>query len=184
MTGRLRARLRGIVRDERGFTLSETIVTMAIMGVAIAAVAILFTSASNAEVDLNLRFQSQSEARAALDTFRREVHNACSASVTGGTAVRLKTLDSSYLCSVSSATWCTSGSGTRYGLYREAGASCSSAGTLKADYLTGGSIFAAATATNRLPTVSIDMTINRRPSVARLGYRLQDSIALRNGVRG
>jgi len=181
---RLRRRLRQISRDERGFTLTELTVTMAIMGIVIAAVVTLFTSGSNAEVELNLRFQSQSEARLALDSFRREVHNACSATVTGGTTVQLKTLTSTYACSTASATWCTSGSGTRYKLYRQTGATCSSSGVLKADYLTGSSVFAVATATNLLPKVSIDLTVNRKPSVSRLAYRLQDSIALRNGTRG
>ena len=124
-----------------GFTLSEMVVTMAIMGVVIAAVATLFTSGTSASVDLNLRFASQSEARLALDTFRREVHNACDATVSGGTSVTLKTLTSSYACTTNSATWCTSGSGSRYGLYRQTGATCNAAGVLRADYLTGASIF-------------------------------------------
>jgi prepilin-type N-terminal cleavage/methylation domain-containing protein len=183
---RLGHRLRSLARDERGFTLSEMVVTMAIMGVVIAAVATLFTSGTSASVDLNLRFASQSEARLALDTFRREVHNACDATVSGGTSVTLKTLTSSYACTTDSSTWCTSGSGSRYGLYRKAGATCDTAGVLRADYLTGASIFtvtAPAAGTYVLKQVGIDMTINQKPSIARLGYRIQDSIALRNGVR-
>ena len=183
---RLGHRLRPLAREERGFTLSEMIVTMAIMGIVITAVATLFTSGTNASVDLNLRFASQSEARLALDTFRREVHNACDATVSGGTSVTLKTLTSSYTCTTNSATWCTSGSGSRYGLYRQTGATCSSAGVRRADYLTGASIFsvtAPAAGTYLLKKVGIDMTVNRKPSIARLGYRIQDSIAIRNGGR-
>ncbi len=173
-------------RDERGFTLSEMVVTMAIMGIVIAAIATLFTSGTSASVDLNLRFASQSEARLALDTFRREVHNACDATVSGGTSVTLKTLTSSYACATNSATWCTSGSGSRYGLYRQAGASCSSSGSRKADYLTGASVFsvtAPAAGTYVLKKVAVDMTVNQKPSISRLGYRIQDAIALRNGAR-
>lgn len=182
---RLGNRLRGLARNERGFTLSEMVVTMAIMGVVIAAVATLFTSGTSASVDLNLRFASQSEARLALDTFRREVHNACDATVSGGTSVTLKTLTSSYACTSNSSTWCTSGSGSRYGLYRQAGASCSSAGVLRADYLTGASIFTvtAPAGTYKLKQVGIDLTVNQKPSISRLGYRIQDAIALRNGAR-
>ncbi len=173
-------------REEAGFTLSEMVVAMAIMGIVIGAVATLFTSGTKASVDLNLRFASQSDARLALDLFRREVHNACDATVSGGTSVTLKTLSSSYVCTTTSATWCTSGSGTRYGLYRQAGGSCSSSGALKADYLTGGSIFsvtAPSTGTYVLKKVGIDMTINQRPAVSRLAYRIQDAIAIRNGAR-
>ena len=177
--------LRRSARDERGFTLTEMVVTMAIMGVVIGAIATLFTSGSNAEVDLNLRFSSQTEARLALDTFRREVHNACSATVTGGgTTVALSTLDSSYACTTSSSTWCTSGSGSRYALYRQTGATCSAAGSQKADYVTTSTIFSVATpVTNVLPRVAIDLTVNMKPSIARLSYRIQDQIALRNGAR-
>ena len=182
---RLGDHLRRLARNERGFTLSEMVVTMAIMGVVIGAVATLFTSGTKAEVDLNLRFASQSEARLALDSFRREVHNACDATVSGGTSVTLKSLDSSYACA-DLATWCTSGSGSRYELYRQTGASCSSAGTRKADYLTGNSVFslsAPATGTYVLKKVGIDMTVNQEPSITRLGYRIQDDIAIRNGAR-
>ncbi len=183
---RLRRFWRSLRSSEGGFTLSEMVVAMAIMGVVIGAVATLFTSGSKASVDLNLRFASQSDARVALDLFRREAHNACDATVSGGTSVTLKTLSSSYACTTTSATWCTSGSGTRYGLYRQTGASCSSSGERKADYLTGGSIFsvtAPATGTYVLKKVSIDMTINQRPSISRLAYRIQDAIAIRNGAR-
>jgi prepilin-type N-terminal cleavage/methylation domain-containing protein len=197
---RLGHRLRLLAREQRGFTLIEMLVTMAIMGVVIGAVAMLFTSGTKAEVDLNLRFSSQTEARLALDTFRREVHNACSATVSGtsgsvtdpgGTArtrypvVALKTLDSGYACSVNSANWCTVGSGSSYSLYRQSGATtCSSSSTRRAQYLTRGTIFMIATATGLLPKIGVDMTVNRSASVARLSYRIHDDIALRNGARG
>ena len=183
---RLGNRLSGLRLDERGFTLSEMIVTMAIMGVVIGAVATLFTSGTSASVDLDLRFAAQSEARVALDTFRREVHNACDATVSGGSSVTLKTLTSGYACTTNSSTWCTSGSGSRYGLYRKAGATCNAAGSPRADYLIGASIFTVTTpaaGTYLLKKVGIDMTVNQKPSIARLGYRVQDSIALRNGAR-
>lgn len=197
---RLGNRLRPVARDERGFTLSEMVVTMAIMGVVIGAVATLFTSGLRAEVDLNLRFSSQTGARLALDTFRREIHNACSATVSGSSGsvtdpsgvartryptVALKMLDSGYTCSVSSASWCTVGSGSSYSLYRQSGATaCNSSSTRRAQYLTRGSIFLVATQASNLPKVGIDMNVNLQPSTPRLNYRIHDNIVLRNGGRG
>jgi prepilin-type N-terminal cleavage/methylation domain-containing protein len=193
-------RLRRRARDERGFTLTEMVVTMAIMGLVIGAVATLFTSGSRAEVDLNFRFAAQTEARVALDTFRREAHNACLGTVSGTSGsvvdpsgatvtryptVALKTLDASYGCTVTSATWCTAGSGSSYALYRQSGSSsCTSSSTRLAQYLTGGTVFNFTTSSTLLPKVGIDMTVNQNPSVTRLRYRIHDAIVIRNGTRG
>jgi prepilin-type N-terminal cleavage/methylation domain-containing protein len=179
------------LRQQRGMTLVELITSMAILLIVISGIATLFASGNNAENELNLRFVAQTEARLALDTFRREVHNACSATVTGGTHVTLMTIAQpapgagNLPCNVTSATWCTDGSGSSYGFYRQAGASCSAgAGTQRASYLVSGAIFSLpATPAGQLPKVTIDMTVNRRPSITRLNYRLNDDIALRSARR-
>jgi prepilin-type N-terminal cleavage/methylation domain-containing protein len=177
----------GLVRDERGFTLIELIVAMTILLTVVSALAALFTSGSQAEANLNLRFRAQMQARLALDTFRQELHNACQASVSGGgTTVQLKTLTASYLCSTVSSTWCTVGSGSRYALYRKAGSSCDATGVQWADYITsaGGQLFSIPAAVNGLlPKVSVDITVNWQPATPRLAYELQDAIVLRNGLR-
>jgi type II secretory pathway pseudopilin PulG len=187
------ARLRGIARRLRhqgGLTLVELITSMSILLLVVGGLATLFVSGQNAENELNLRFVAQQEARLALDTFRREVHNACSATVSGGMHVTLKTNvqpgpgAGSLACTVTSASWCTAGSGTSWALYRQAGGSCSSgSGTRRASYLVSGAIFSLLTSAGQLPKVTIDMTVNRRPSVARLNYRLNDDIALRSATR-
>lgn len=168
-------------------TMIELMVSMAIMSIVVASLVTLFTTGANAEAQLNLRFQSQTDARTALDAFRRDVHNACSATVVGGTRVTLYTLDTAapgYPCTVVSASWCTSGSGTRYGLYRSAGsATCSSGNERRADYVIGGTIFSAQTGSGELPKVAVDMTVNREPTKTRLAYRLDDAISLRNARR-
>ncbi len=184
----LRARvLRGVRSCERGTTLSELIVSMAVMGILMTALVMLFTSGTRIEAQLNFQFQSQTEARVALDTMRRDIHNACAATVTGSTQVTLLTVDAadaSYPCTVTSVTWCTAGNGSRYGLYRAPGAStCSTADALRADYLTGGAVFSIVTAAGELPKVGVDLTVNRQPTIARLHYRLDDEIALRNARR-
>lgn len=197
---RLGNRLRLLARDERGFTLTEMLVTMAMMGIVIAAVALLFTSGSRAEADLNLRFASQTEARLALDTMRREVHNACSATVSGTPAsvtdpngtvqtryptITLQTLDAGYACTVTSGSWCAVGSGSSYSLFRQSGATaCTTGSDRRAQYLTSGTVFKVATATNLLPTVGIDMTVNQKPAETKFAYRIWDDIVLRNGGRG
>jgi Tfp pilus assembly protein PilW len=175
-------------RDQGGFTVVELVVALSLMLIVIGSLMTAFTSGANAEHDLRLRFEAQNEARLALDKFRRELHNACGATVVGGTSVTLRTIDAADLrnfpCSVASATWCTIGSGSRFALYRQAGASCGSGGRRIADYLTSGAIFALPpVAGGQLPRLEINMTVNRKPSVTRLQYRLNDAIALRNARR-
>ena len=175
--------------DERGFNLVELVTTMAIMLFVITALVQLSTSGTKAENDLNKRFQAQEEARLGLDTFRREVHNACAATISGGgTQVTLMSNDTNvrggFACNVVGSNWCTSGSGSRFGLYRQAGNSACGTGVLRADYLTTATIFSLPGAlVGQLPKVQIDMTVNREPSVARLRYRLHDAVALRNARR-
>lgn len=170
-------------RDERGITLSEMIVVLVMLAIMVPALTTMMISGANAEADLNLRFQAQQEARVALDRFRDEVHNACAATVTGASAVTLRT-QSGYACTVTSSTWCVLGTAPRYTLYRASGASCSSSGTKWADYLTSNAVFGVQTGAGLLPKVSVDLPINRKPSVPRLRYRLQDAIVLRNAPRG
>lgn len=177
------------LRAEGGFNLVELVTTMAIMLFVVSALVQLSTSGTKAENDLNKRFQAQEEARLGLDTFRREVHNACAATISGGgTQVTLMSNNTnvrgSFPCTVVGSNWCTSGSGTRFGLYRQAGNGACGSGDLRANYLIAGPIFAlSAASVGQLPKVQIDMTVNREPSVARLRYRLHDAIALRNARR-
>ena len=185
---RVRLRLRPLRRDERGVTLVEQLVTMSILGLVVGALVTLFVSGSKAEFDLNLRYRAQQEARVALDAFRVDVHNACQASVSSGIAVTLMTVDqtnTSFPCTVTNSTWCTSGSGSRYGFYRVSGAgACNSVtGSQRADYLTSGSIFSTVSAVGLLPKVAIDMTVAIDPTVSRLMYHLQDAIVVRNAAR-
>lgn len=179
----VRAIARRLRRDERGITLSELIVTLAILAVVVPALTTMMVSGANAEADLNLRFQAQQQARVALDTLRAEVHNACSATVTGGSTLTLRT-QAGYACTVTSSTWCVLGTAPRYALYRQPGASCSSGGTRWADYLTSNAVFGLQTGGGLLPKVTVDLPVNRKPTVPRLRYRLQDAIVLRNGPRG
>jgi Tfp pilus assembly protein PilW len=187
----LRNRLLRHLRREDGITLVELLTSMTILLLIVSGLATVFVTGSNAEVDLRNRFQAQSEARLALDKMRREIHNACSASVSSpsGSAYAAVTLFSEnagagYTCTNSS-TWCAVGAGTRYAIYRKAGTTCNATGSVRwADYVTSNAVFTLVAATSgTLPKVGVDIPVDTKPSDTRRRYRLQDSIAVRNYLR-
>jgi prepilin-type N-terminal cleavage/methylation domain-containing protein len=176
-------RLRARLRSEQGFTLVEMVTVMAIMGVVMSGLTTVFVSASNNEVDMNNRFQAQLNARLALDKFRREVH--CASSVTLNSTSSVTVVLPSGCANSGSVTWCAQGSGSRWGLYRVSGSSCSG-GTKLIDYLTRSNIFsysAPASGSRLLPSVGIDFPVNIKPSKTTELYELQDNVVLRNGTR-
>lgn len=190
---RLRALRR--LRGQRGYSLIEMVVVLVVMGIVTTSLTTVFVSASSAELDMNNRFQAQSGARLALDTFRREVH--CASSVTLGSAgspsgplaATSVTVVLPSACRSSGAiTWCTQGSGSRFRLYRGgtiSGSTCTG-GTKYVDYLTRPNVFdyAAPLAGSRLlPKVKVDFPVNVNPSKTVETYELKDDVVLRNGVR-
>src|SRR3954447_16863875 len=76
-------RLRGRLSESGGYTLSEMIVVLLILGVIVGGLTQLFVSASNAQQDMNNRFRAQQNARLALDKLRREIH--CTSAAANGT---------------------------------------------------------------------------------------------------
>jgi prepilin-type N-terminal cleavage/methylation domain-containing protein len=192
------------LRGESGYTLVEMLLVLVIMGIVMTSLTTLFVTASNSELDMNNRFRAQQNARLALDKFRREVH--CASGVTLGsggspsgplaaTSVTIqfrsgcKASTTAPLCSGSTTTWCvtwcTQGSGTRFGLYRVNGESCTG-GTRYADYLTRPNTFnytAAAAGSGLLPKVNVDFPVNVKPAKTVEAYELKDDVVLRNGTR-
>jgi hypothetical protein len=80
--------------------------------------------------------------------------------------------------------WCTSGTGTRYALYRLVGGTCDTTGRKAVDYLTSGTVFAyAAQSTSSLAILSVTLPVNTRPESGLPDYRLTDDIVLRNSQR-
>ena len=75
------------LRGERGYTLVELLVVLAIFTTVVTALVSLFTSGAKAELDMNRRFESQQNARLALDRMRRELHCASGITATPNTAV-------------------------------------------------------------------------------------------------
>jgi prepilin-type N-terminal cleavage/methylation domain-containing protein len=180
-------RLRSRLRDERGYSLIELLVSMFILGTVMTSVSVLLVSATNQEVSMNRRFQAQTEARLGLDLIRREGHCAMSVNPSGASASVTLTIPAT--CPTSggntSITWCTVANGAnRWGLWRYPGAACSGTGKRYADYLTASSIFVYTPQTvDKLAFLSVSLPVNVKPSEPRLLYKLDDDIVLRNSTR-
>jgi prepilin-type N-terminal cleavage/methylation domain-containing protein len=200
-----------VIRQDAGYSLVEMLVVMAILGVVVGGIVTIFASSINSEASSNRRFQSQQDARLALDKLRREAHAGCtiSAPASYNTALSSVTLyfPSDGCASGShSVTWCTTGSGTNYTLYRIVATSCAGATQKFARFLTRGTVFTylppnshlvTATSLNQgtgagaiatqdgsstLSRLHIDMTINRSTK-SQEAFHLVDDMALRNGPR-
>jgi len=179
---RLARRLR--LRSERGFTLVELVTSMTILLVVLSGITAAFVSGSRAQSDTEQRFDAQTQLRLGVDRLRREIHSACSASTSSASSVTLLMPSD---CSTTSVTWCTQGSGSRYGLYRAAGATCSG-GVKVADYLTTGSVFAytapdTPSGSHTRARLHVDLPVDVKPGDGHAAYELVDDIVLRNSTR-
>ncbi|MEX2211358.1 MAG: prepilin-type N-terminal cleavage/methylation domain-containing protein [Gaiellaceae bacterium] len=127
--------------DERGFTLIETLVTVAIVATVVGGITTLFVSGTRAQNELSQRFQGQNEARSALDRLRRDV--VCASAASGSSTSVTLTVPAGCVAQ-GSVTWCTAsgGSPARYRLFRLAGSgTCATQGRLYVDWLTTGAVF-------------------------------------------
>jgi prepilin-type N-terminal cleavage/methylation domain-containing protein len=191
-------RIRRILRAERGYSLVEMLIVLSIMTTVMAGLTTLFVQGSNAELDMNNRFQAQLNARLALDKVRREIHCGSVATPAGQSSLIVVTLPSYCKTGSGSITWCTKNLGTnRYGLYRIVGAPGSCTGGVKwADYLTQtgtaptcGSPTAlcvftyTAQSTTSLAKLHVDFPVDVKPTKTVELYELQDDIVLRNSTR-
>jgi type II secretory pathway pseudopilin PulG len=182
----LRSRLRRLWRDEGGFTLIELVTVLGLMLITMTALSSAMIAAHKTEEDLNRRFASQLNARLALDKLRREIH--CASAVTPAGASATITIMLGSRCPTAGAgttvSWCTSGSGTRYALYRLVGTTCDATGLKAVDYLTTGTVFSyAAQSTSSLAILSVTLPVNTNPASGLPDYRLTDDIVLRNSTR-
>ena len=198
-------RLRRRLHDERAYSLVEMLTVLVIMGVVMGGLTTLFVQASNAEQDMNNRFQAQVTARLALDKMRREVHCASVATPTGASSSVTITLPtwtnpdgttSHCKTGSGSVTWCTRSVATnRYALYRVPGTTCSG-GVKWADFLVASSTaptcgtptalcvfnYTAQSPTS-LAKLHVDFPVNVKPSKTVELYELVDDIVLRNSTR-
>jgi len=179
----LRARL---VQDERGYSLIELVISMSILGAIMTSVSVLLVSATNAEVDMNRRFQAQTEARMGLDRLRREVHCAQSVTTSVGGAVATLTIPTTCPTSggLSSITWCTVANGNRWDLWRYQGSVCSGTGRKWAGSINHAAVFSYSTSsTSSLAFLSVDLPVNVAGGKSISSYVLKDNIVLRNSTR-
>jgi prepilin-type N-terminal cleavage/methylation domain-containing protein len=182
------------LRRERGYSLVEMLIVLSIMGVVMGSLTAVFVQASNAEFDMNTRFQAQLTTRLALDKMRREVHCASVATPTGSSSSVTLTLPSYCKTGSGSITWCTRNLATnRYALYRVVGSTCTG-GVKWADYLVPttaapvcGSALCVfnytAQSSTSLAKLHVDYPVNVRPAKSVDRYELEDDIVLRNSTR-
>jgi prepilin-type N-terminal cleavage/methylation domain-containing protein len=180
------------VRSERGYSLVEMITVMSILSVVLTGLTSLFIQGSNAQLDMNRRFEAQQHARLALDKLRREIHcaQAGSTSPTNGEAPTV-TLDLPAQCPTAvggartDVSWCTVSAGTnRWGLYRKVGVSCDATGVKWADHLTVANVFDYQTqSTSQLARLRVNLVVDVKPGDATPSYGLCDTMVLRNSSR-
>lgn len=183
----IRKQLRRL-RGERGYTLVELLVVLAIFTTIVTALVALFTSGAKAELDMNRRFEAQQDARLALDRMRRELHCASGITATPNTAVSSITVALPSQCpsangATLTVTYDTSlVSANRYRVRRTVGSTT----TVIADYITTASGNAFTYTPNSATTralLHVDFYVNITPNEGWKTWRLVDDIVLRNTLR-
>lgn len=168
-----------LARSQAGFSLVELMGVMVILLVILTAITTLFISGSRSEVELNRRFQAQTEARLATDKIRQEVHCASSLTFTNASSI---TVALPATCPTAggaaiNVTYTTASVGTnRYEVRRN--------GQRIADYLTTGNVFSyTPPSTSSLGKLHLDLPVNVYPTDPSKQWRLVTDVVLRNTVR-
>ena len=183
----MRRRVAARLRSEGGYSLIELLVSVSILAAVMTSVSILLVSATKSEVEMNQRFQAQTQARMGLDRLRREVHCAMSVSPAGPASSVTLTLPATCPTAAgnTSITWCTASNGAGgWDLWRYEGGACSGTGRKWAEHLTQGTIFNfTAQSTSSLAKLNVQLPVNIKPADTSLLYSLEDDIVLRNSTR-
>jgi type II secretory pathway pseudopilin PulG len=173
---------------EGGFTLVELVIVMIILTTVLTTLTALFVSGMKSELDMNIRFQAQEQARTAVDKMRREVH--CASGVT--LANPDPSNPSVYArVDVSVPKQCPTGNGTSTSTVTYDMQSVSTShfklrrqGVVIADYLTSQYLFSyTPPAQTTLGKLHLDLPVNLNPNEGWKQWRLTTDIALRNTVR-
>jgi prepilin-type N-terminal cleavage/methylation domain-containing protein len=172
-------KLRRLLANERGYSLVELLTVTAILSTVLTGLTVLFVQATNAELQMNERFQAQQNARLAVDRMRREIHCASGITPSGASTAITITLPSQCPTAGGSATTVLYDlslvSANRYRLRR--------AGVPIADWVTTNNVFDyAAPATGKLGTLRVVLPIDASASKTH-PWRLEADIVLRNTTR-
>lgn len=183
--------IRKLLRDERGYSLVELLIVMAILGIVLGALTTVFVSGSNAELTMNRQFQAQQAARLALDRIRTDIHCASTAQAqTIGTYPGVKLAFPASGCYATTISWCVVPSTTitgRFALYRSSATSsiCTTSDTTRVlvadDLTTSSGVFTTPTIPYLgLETVGVDFLVSVNRTATKDVYELKDSIVARN----
>lgn len=171
--------LRRVLACERGYTLIELVQVTAILSIVVTGLTVLFVRATNAELQMNERFQTQQHARLAVDRMRREIHCASAITPTGPSASITVTLPAQCPSAGGSQTNVVYDaepvSANRYRLRR--------AGVPVADYITADVVFDyTPPQIGKLGTLRVELPVDRS-ATKRHVWRLVADIVLRNTSR-
>jgi prepilin-type N-terminal cleavage/methylation domain-containing protein len=179
------SRLRRLLSSASGYTMVELLTVMLILTVIMTGLTALFVQASNAELDMNRRFQAQQQARVAVDRMRREIHCSSGVSPAGAAASIAVTIPSQCPTSGGSAVTVTYRtvlvSTGRYKLERQVGT-----GPIAklADYIRLENVFTyTAPTTTSLGKLRVDLPINIQPPGSGSNWELVADMVLRNTSR-
>jgi prepilin-type N-terminal cleavage/methylation domain-containing protein len=164
---------------ERGYTLIELLIVIAILGFIMAGIANLLVSGSRAQSDTSARVAAQGSTRTALDRLEFEARCASNATILNSGAGVALTLPTQCPHATGNVTWCVSGGV----LTRYSGTLTCSGGTSYpyVSSITTPTPFSIVWGTSNLPQLAVTLAVNttNRSSDA---FTLKDSIALRNQV--
>lgn len=181
------------LRGQGGYTMIELIAVMAIFMTIVTALTQVFISGAKAELDANRRFESQSNARLALDKLRRELH--CSSGITQTDGQPLAAPPTRYTAiRVTLPGHCPSAGGTQITVDYQTVSKGTNRWALQrvkasvavpiADHLTNDDIFQyAAQSSASRALLHVDIPVNINPNEGWKEWRLVDDIVLRNTLR-
>jgi prepilin-type N-terminal cleavage/methylation domain-containing protein len=170
------------VAGQAGYTMLELLMVLAILGTITGAITTLFIQATNAEFEMNRRFQAQQAARVAVDKMRREIHCASAITPAGTSSSITVTLPAQCPTSGGSQVDVTYDmqqivAGQRYKLRRNS--------VVLADFSTLQNAFSytAPVADVSLGKLTVTLPINTKPTQTNKQWKLVADMVLRNTTR-